>query len=194
MVYGVGYLGDGEYRSKIDGETTRQYECWKSMMRRCYSQNTQNKQPIYIGRTVVDEWHNFQNFAKWYDENFYEIKGQETQLDKDILIKGSKIYSPETCVFVPHNINKLFTKSNKSRNGLPIGVCTHPNSKKYLSSCSNGDGKKVHLGMFENTEEAFIAYKIYKEKLITDIADKYKDVLPNRLYNALTDYRVDIND
>ena len=62
--------------------------------------------------SVYEGWHNFQNFAKWYEDNYYEIEEEQMHLDKDILVKGNKVYSPDTCVFVPETINGLFVKSN----------------------------------------------------------------------------------
>lgn len=114
-LFNVGYLGEGIYKSKVNRKNTPQYNAWQNMLRRCYDESYQEKHPTYIGCEVVEEWHNFQNFAKWYDENYYEIEGQIMDLDKDILVIGNKIYSPETCLFVPQSINKLFTTRGKGK-------------------------------------------------------------------------------
>ncbi|TCJ01061.1 AP2 domain-containing protein, partial [Cytobacillus praedii] len=121
-IYGVGSIGDGLYKTSVKGKISPQYKSWHSMMTRCYNDKYQEKQPTYKGCTVVEEWHNFQNFAKWYDENYYEVEGDKMQLDKDIIVKGNKVYSPNTCVFVPQSINKLFIKKEFKRGKLPIGV------------------------------------------------------------------------
>ena len=96
-IYGVGYLGEGKYKSRVNKKLTRAYETWKHMLQRCYDPYYINKYPTYIDVFVCELWHNFQNFAKWYEENVYNCNGEEMHLDKDILIKGNKIYSPETC-------------------------------------------------------------------------------------------------
>jgi hypothetical protein len=163
-------------------------------MNRCYNEKYQEKRPTYLGCTVDSYFHNFQNFAKWYDENYYEIEGQRMELDKDILIKGNKIYSPETCVFVPQFINSLFVKSDTKRGGLPLGVHFDKQTKKYRASCNNGKGKQVPLGRFNSPEDAFQSYKKFKEDVIKKVAEEYKDNIPNVLYEAMINYKVEITD
>jgi hypothetical protein len=192
-VYGTGYFGEGTYKSRQNGKRTRQYKTWLAMLERCYENKTKEKLPSYAGCYVCEEWHNFQIFSKWYDENYYEIDGQRMELDKDILVKGNKVYSPETCVFVPHRINSLFTKSNSIRGDLPIGVHWHKRDEKYVAKCQCGD-KRKHLGYHDTPEKAFNAYKIFKENYIKQIAEEYKDRIPNKLYDAMKKYIVEITD
>lgn len=112
------------------------------MMRRCYDPKYHEKEPTYKGCEVCKEWLNFQMFAEWYYKNHYEIEGQRICLDKDILLKGNKIYSADTCIFVPHRINSLFVKSYKLRGELPIGVSYHKRDKKFRADCSVYDLKE----------------------------------------------------
>ena len=105
--YGIGYLGEGKYKTRENGKLTKCYDTWHSMLERCYYPKYQEKYPTYKDCEVCESWHNFQAFAEWYNDNYYEIHGEVMCLDKDILIKGNKIYSPETCVFVPEKINNL---------------------------------------------------------------------------------------
>ena len=128
--YGVGYLGEGNYKVCENGKHTKVYKTWHSMLERCYSDKCQEKNPTYKNCSVTEEWHNFQNFAKWYSENFYEIEGERMCLDKDILVKHNKIYSPETCMFVPITINSLFVKRDSKRGYNPIGTTSTNN--KYV--------------------------------------------------------------
>jgi hypothetical protein len=187
----VGYLGEGEYNTSINGKSTKYHEIWIEMLRRCYSPKYIEKYPTYKGSEVCSQWHNFQNFARWVEENYYNIGEEQICLDKDILIKGNKIYSPQTCVFVPQTINKLFTKSNKCRGNLPIGVSRM--DKKYRACCSVNK-KNISLGCYDTPEEAFQAYKNFKEKYIKEIAEKYKDKIPSKLYDAMIMYQVEIDD
>lgn len=113
-VFGVGYLGEGVYMSKISGKSTPEYLMWMSMLQRCYSEKWKFKFPAYYGIcSVCNEWLNFQNFAKWYHSHYYETS-ERLHLDKDILIPGNTLYSPDTCVLVPQRINMLFTGRNKA--------------------------------------------------------------------------------
>jgi len=194
-LFDIGYIGIGEYKSRDinDNSIYKRYRTWYNMFNRCYSDKLHLSQPTYIDCTVCDEWHNFQVFAKWYDENYYEVDEILMHLDKDILVKGNKIYSPETCVFAPENINALFTKSNSIRGLFPIGVISSKKGK-YESHCNRGRGEPIYLGIFDTPEEAFDKYKITKENYIKQVAEEYKNKIPQKLYNALISYEVNIND
>lgn len=196
-VLGVGYIGEGEYVPTKNKKATRVYDVWRGMLRRCYEEKRQVMFPTYKGCSVCEEWMNFQNFAKWYNENYYEIEGDIMCLDKDILVKGNKIYSPNTCIFVPNRINCAFTKSNASRGKYPIGVSFDKKSNKFRAYIDITKLKKkemIHLGFFDTIEEAFNTYKIEKEKYIKQIADEYKNRIPKKLYKAMYNYKVEITD
>ena len=105
--YGVGYLGEGKYKMSENRKLTKCYKAWYHMLQRCYDHKLHERYPTYKDCKVSEEWHNFQNFGKWFDDNYYEIEGETMTLDKDILTKHNKIYSPETCIFVPQK-NKCF--------------------------------------------------------------------------------------
>ena len=195
-VFGVGITGT-EVTVDENGERLDSYKCWKDMVRRCYSSKFQEKHPTYIDCRVCDDWLYYPNFKKWYDENYYEINSKKSQLDKDILIKGNKVYSPDTCVFVPNFINSLFTKSQNSRGELPIGVSYRKANKKYqanLSVFKNGKSTVKYLGCFDTIDEAFEVYKQAKEEYIKEVADEYKDKIPAKLYEAMYRYEVSIDD
>ena len=120
------------------------------------------------------------------------------QLDKDILKKGNKVYSPETCIFVPRRINSLFIKSDKARGRYPIGVTLRKDNGKYRSQCDvqyeEEPRKQIQLGQFDTPEEAFYAYKQFKENYIKEVADIYKPYIPEKLYEAMYRYEVEIDD
>lgn len=104
-LYNIGYIGEGEYSST---KHSKIYRAWSSMFFRCYNEARLKSCPSYKDCEVCEQWHNFQNFAKWYEDNYYEIEGEKVDLDKDILIKGNRVYSPETCIYVPQKINVAF--------------------------------------------------------------------------------------
>ena len=195
-VYGVGYIGYEKSRDE-NGETIKSYLVWKNMLWRCYSGEFQKKHPTYKDCYVCSEWLNYSNFKKWFNDNYYEIEGEQMALDKDILVKGNKIYSPNTCVFVPQNINKLFIKCNKARGKYPIGVSFNKDVNKYKVHCSifnNGKKQYKYLGSYNTIEDAFEVYKKFKEANIKQIADYYKEKIPNKLYEAMYNYKVEITD
>ena len=186
-----GFLGEGKYNTKENGKKTKCYQTWFNMLIRCYDEEYKNKKTTYKDATVCEEWHNFQNFAKWYEENYYGVKDEEMQLDKDILCKGNKIYSPETCIYVPERINILFVKSLTNKGDYPIGVVK--NGKKYNWQLSKKDRRIRGYG-FNTPEEAFYGYKQAKEQYIKEVAEEYKDKIPQKLYEAMYKYEVEITD
>jgi len=192
-VYNIGFIGEGKYKPTINQKHTARYSVWLDMLRRCFSDKFKNKYPTYKNCTVCDEWLNFQNFAEWYEDNFYEVGNQIMNIDKDILFKKNKLYCPNTCIFVPQEINLLFIKYDKCRGNFPIGVTFNKKHNKFYSSCEYKDNNK-YLGFYDTPEEAFEAYKNYKENLIKEVADKYKNIIPDKLYNAMYKYQVEITD
>ena len=195
--HGKGYLGEGKYKTSKNGKATKCYKTWIDMLERCYSSKCHDKYPTYKRCTVCEEWLCFQNFAKWYHENYYNISNERMELDKDILYKGNKIYSPDTCVFVPQRINKLFVKCDKNRGSEIIGVSYNEKTNKYLAQC-NIDGKILNLGRYSTPQEAFRVYKRYKEKIIKEVIDSYEGIIPephySKLKKAMYNYRVEISD
>lgn len=149
------------------------------------------KYNTYEECTVCEEWHNFQNFADWFDKNYYEIGKERMEIDKDLLIKNNKIYSPNTCVFVPRRINSLLIKNNKARGKYLVGVDFH--NKKFRARCMTLNGS-IYLGHFNTEIEAFEKYKKFKEMYIKQVADEYKNVIPKKLYIALYNYKVEMED
>jgi hypothetical protein len=191
--YAVGIVGL-ETTTDSNGKVLPSYICWSDMLRRCYSESYKQDLPTYDGCYVCDEWLHYSNFKTWYNENHYECDGQRMELDKDILCKGNKEYSPDKCVFVPHSLNSMFTKRNADRGELPIGV--RKMGKKYGASCNVGkrDDKK-HLGTYLTPEKAFYdGYKPFKEQFIKDKANEYKEKIPTNLYEAMCNYTVSITD
>jgi len=156
LVYGAG-LNDADYitAQQIDGRTVLcpTYSKWKDMLKRAYSPTYQLKNPTYKGCTTCTEWLTFSNFARWYSENVIECY----DLDKDLKIKGNKLYSPETCLFVPHAINSLLNDSAAARGPYPVGVC-YDRSRGKLKVQISIDGKRRTLGRFTTKEAASKVY------------------------------------
>ena len=127
-------MGEGKYKVSINGKLTDEYKIWYNMLDRCYDSKFQKREPTYKGCKVEDYLLNFQHMGEWIEKNYYEVHGEVMHLDKDILCKGNKIYSRDTCIFVPKRINSLFVKCDKSRGKDPIGVDQSP-SGNYRANC-----------------------------------------------------------
>ncbi len=160
---------------------------------RCYDETIKKKHPTYKNCVICEEWLLYDNFKKWCNKNYYRINNERMQVDKDILIKRNKLYSPDTCCFVPDRINSLIIKSDSIRGKYPIGVSYIKNTGLCCASMKK-DNKNIWLGEYATPEIAFNVYKTEKEKYIKEVADEYKDKIPNEIYNALYNYEVEIDD
>ena len=191
-VCGVGIIGT-KYLVSEGGRDTKDYALWKRMLERCYSDSYQKKRPTYKGCKVSDNFKSYEYFYEWchgqigfYNEGWH--------LDKDLLIKGNKVYSEDSCIFIPQEINSLLTKRTASRGEYLIGVHWHKKGGAFAAMVSKRKGKREHLGYFKTEIEAFNAYKTAKESFIKEQADKWKDKIDPRAYNALMNYEVNIDD
>lgn len=184
LIFGVAY-------NDCDGDShTNAYTHWRNMLVRCFDKEYMACKPTYSDCTVCKEWLLFSNFKKWFDQFNYE----NYHLDKDILVKGNKHYSPDTCCLVPQEINTLLTKRQRSRGQYPIGVCYIKRSGKYSATIHKL--RNVHLGFFDTPEEAFQAYKSAKEQYVKELATQYfqEGKITQRVYQALMEYQVEITD
>lgn len=193
-VYNLGYIGQGNFKRSFNRQNTKSYTSWVNMIGRCYNEKELLKYPTYVDCSVAECWHNFQNFAKWFEENYRPEIMQGWHLDKDILVKGNKVYSPETCCFVPQEINTLFTSNKAKRGDYPIGVNFSKENIKFVAQINNGNKNQKHLGYFNTPEESFQAYKKAKEQYIKEVAEKWKGLISDKVYEAMHKYNIEIVD
>ena len=191
-VFGVGILGT-KYLSAVNGVRTKEYVLWKSMLERCYSDVLKKRCPTYEGCEVSDKFLYYEYFYEWCNKQI-GFSNKDWHLDKDLLVKGNKLYSENTCVFIPSEINTLLTKREASRGENLIGVCWSKTHKAFRAMVCKNRGKPGHLGYFKTEIEAFRAYKQAKETFIKEQANKWKDKIDIRAYEALMNYQVVITD
>lgn len=191
-----GILGD-KYPVKT---TSKEYNAWYNILVRCFDEKVKEKHPTYKECTVCKEWLYFPNFYEWLcsQENFKKwLNGDKWAVDKDIIIKGNKIYSPYTCCLVPKNINNLFLKHDNKRGNFPIGVTQRKSDLMYEAQCKNPfNNKYITIGLYNTSEEAFHAYKKVKEKFIKQMAQQeYENGnISKKCYDAMINYQVEITD
>jgi len=185
-VCGVGYIGDGVYKVKVAGKLTKEYVTWKNMLQRVYNEKFQKSNKSYIGATVCDEWHNYQNFAHWYNA---QKKEAGYVLDKDILAGGNagRCYAPETTRLVPQEINNLLIRQSYTSSGLPVGVAKRKDG--YVARIRINGGL-VTLGKYETAELAYASYLRAKQDNIRRVAEKYRFKVCEDIYEALINYEV----
>lgn len=187
IIYGVGYIGVGDYKPCYNGQETKEHSLWYSMMTRGYCPKFKAKHPTYKDCTVCETWHNFQVFAKWVKEHKFNLDGY--QLDKDLLVKGNKKYSAKTCTLVPRAINMLLNNSAAIRGEFAQGVGWHK-SRGKLRAYVKRRGKNIHLGYFETEEEASAAAKIGKELYVKEVALEWEGKIEDRLFNTLMSWKL----
>jgi len=191
LVYGAG-VNDWSGNVKVGGKPIKEYDLWTSMLERCFSEKFKQSRPTYEGVTCSKEWLSMTKFI----EDVSQMKGfglSGWALDKDIIQKGNKLYSKDTCCFVPLEVNMLLTKSDNSRGEYPVGVCFHKTRGKFKAQLTI-NGKRKHLGYFTTPEEAFQVYKLAKEAYIKVVAQQWQHILDERVFQALLDYEVNIDD
>lgn len=201
---GVGYLGEKQSMKSTPSER-KAYRAWSHILHRCYDEKVQERHPRYKGCTVSKEWLSFKNFKEWYIKQpqlLYkeDSNGNRWSIDKDILVRGNKVYSAETCCVVPNEINILIVKpSHRSEHDhLPEGVgYIKPktiNSKiGYTARVHKGNGESDrYLGYYDTPEEAFLFYKQAKEERIKEVANKWKGKIADNVYDALMKWEVGV--
>jgi len=172
-IFNIG-INDSPYKIEINISNKR-YICpyfrvWVHMLERCYSTSFQARHPTYKGCITEKSWHTFSNFKEWMQTQDWENK----DLDKDILVRGNKLYSKDTCIFVTQEINKLLLDKKKARGLLPLGIHYNKRSNKYQAQCSVFS-KRVHLGYFTTLLEAQMVYIQFKQQHIINVANQQKD-------------------
>lgn len=171
---GVGFIGIGPYNST---NRKRAMSIWVGMLSRCYHPNLLERNPTYADCSVAEVWHNFQNFVLWF-ENFYK---EGWEIDKDLMSENGKIYSPETCCFLPKKLNLLLSELDKDSCGF---YSDKRNKVKTYTVRYNGE----NLGTFRNKEDASKAYFDYKFPYIIGVIESFKSKLEPSVYEKLLSY------
>lgn len=196
------YNSKGTYKTRCPpgNKKTKACQLWENIKNRC--EYLPFKQEVRFGKYLdVDsciEWKDFQNFAQWFEDvkskGYYEAGWQ---LDKDILIKGNKTYSPECCVFLPEEVNKALNIRSRNRGELPLGMSITGNTKNFIDvnfNCKYEEFAVRTCLPIDELGKGFSIYKTAREKYIHFLADKYMEKLDPRAYQALKNYEININD
>ena len=191
-VFDVGIVGTN-YPATVNGRITKGYSRWHSMLERCYSDTFKKKYLTYEGCEVSENFKSYEYFYEWCQKQI-GFNNEDWHLDKDLLVKGNKVYSEDSCVFLPQEINKILTKRTASRGEYLIGIYWSKTHKAFKAQVGKNKGGREHLGYFKTELEAFNAYKVAKEAFIKEQAHEWKSQIDSRAYNALMNYTVEITD
>lgn len=199
LICGIGYSSQ-IHPITVGGCKVKEYETWRSILKRCYDETYHVREPTYEGCIVSNEWLYYDNFYEWIttQENYHKWKdGERWSIDKDIRCKGNKLYSKDYCFLVPQNVNSLFTNRRLHRGQHPIGVDYLRKLNKFRASCMNPfTVKQEHIGVYDTLDDAFNAYKIYKENIIKCVAEQeyLNGNITVECMNAMLQYKIEIND
>ncbi|KMK23116.1 hypothetical protein ABW11_21145 [Pluralibacter gergoviae] len=182
LIFGVGHFDVSFPRSiRIGGRQHNHsaYSVWNSMLRRCYAPNTVKMARNYAGCSVCQEWLYFSNFLAFYKSGHRE----NSALDKDLLIPGNKVYSPERCVFVPQALNNFTLDRARARGDCPLGVCWDKQRGKFKANI-RVNGELRHIGLFDTAYGAHIAWHNKKMELAMQLKTMCDELHP-ALYSGL---------
>lgn len=175
-----------------------EYSFWSEVMRRCLYQNFKDKHPEYADVSCDSRWLSFDSFMEDVSQlpNFDKIYLKPRWcLDKDLLIRGNKIYRKDAVCFIPQQMNSMLTTSKRARGDLPIGVFLCRNkTNPYRAMCGDGYKGRIYIGDFKTPEMAFEAYKERRKEVMISIANKWQHLLPENVYDAFVNWEINITD
>lgn len=173
---------NGEYKTG-----SKAHQVWSSMMRRVYRPSTACHERVYGNVEIESSWHDFQTFAAWYYEqiNRFENSDISWDVDKDLLVPGNKIYSPNMCCVIPHQVNSLFISGRLRRGKYPLGV-----SRQNLrfKAQVNESGRLKYLGLYGTVREAQLAYWNAKFDAIRNTTILFWNYIPETLALRLIEF------
>ena len=138
------------------------HKTWKNMLYRVYVQGLKPTS-CYYGCSVADEWFTFSKFKAWMETQDWEGK----QLDKDLMVWGNKVYSPETCIFVSQDLNNNLKYTTMPRK-YPRGISKR--CQRYAASISISN-KMEWLGTFDSVQQAYEVVQNRRVELVEDLLD-----------------------
>lgn len=183
LVYGVG-INDADYKVNIsttvgytlEGKQIQKviwrcpyYKVWSDMLRRCCSEDFKKQNIVYADVEVCEEWLRFSSFRNWSVSRYAD----GMQLDKDILIRGNRLYSPQTCCYVPNYVNTIILTCSRRSNML-IGATYKKSRARYSTPYVATSTINGHIGCFSTAEEAHRAWQVDRIQSIESVIERYR--------------------
>ena len=181
LVFGIGINDEITSSTKCH----KAYNHWQMILKKCFDQEYKTQHPTYKNVTMCEEWKRFSVFKKWFDANY--VEGYD--LDKDLLSdNGRKIYSPDTCCFIPHRLNLLLCSKKLGKDGLPRGI--RKECYSYAVRICLHKGKRIRIGKIRSINEAIDIYnKIKREYIASIVLEYYKNgLITKRVYDGFLNY------
>lgn len=184
------YNPGGKYLTRFNQQKLKSSSTWENMQIRCtrFGKTLRvNRSKSYAEVDAVDLFKNYQTYCEWFHNEVTNGNYQDGfELDHNLLCPGTKIYSPETCLWLPVEINRVVVDSRRNIHG-----CTGIYKKKTKGFAASlvENGKKQHLGTFNTVEEASAAYIAAKTDYILRLAEKWRPSISKTAYEALKNWR-----
>lgn len=149
--------------NKID----RLEKIWMSMLGRCARTG-------HLKSEVCPEWKQFDKFCEWAKDKYF----QGAALDKDILGKGGRLYSPDTTAFVTNSLNFWFKDGRWLQGRLvkPVKVGGYKRFKAVV--CGVDLGTYLTEKYARKVSREYLA-DLLKEKAEAEPDARVRDVLCN---------------
>ena len=181
LVFGIGINDEITPATKCH----KAYNHWQMILKKCFDQEYKAQHPTYKNVTMCEEWKRFSVFKKWFDANY--VEGYD--LDKDLLSdNGRKMYSPDTCCFIPHNLNVMLCSKKNGKDGFPRGI--RKEFRSYAVRVCLHKGKRIRIGKIRSIGEAIDIYnKIKREDIASVALEYYKNgLITKRVYYGFLNY------
>ena len=185
LMYGVGVFDRPKIVDRVS--CTKIRTMWYNMLERCYCEKFHKKQPTYAGMTVSEDWKMFSKFERDVKEmvNFEKCLTENWALDKDSIVVGNKVYSKDTCCFIPQSLNsKLSTLTNLETYGSGCSMLPYGSYRVLVG----GHGKRGHVGCYKTLDEAFSVYKSIKGKMLLKEIQEYAGSIDSRAVDSVRSY------
>ena len=151
-----------------------------NMKARC-GKEYQDRNPRYYGTYMCDEWLDDKHaFFKWLDENYYEVDGEQMEIDKDILRHGNKQYHQELSLIVPHSVNSFYENIEVGKTNIIYIKRLNKYSVKVLDM-----GEPIVFDDLDTYNKALDLYCTIKQGILVNKAKSLQDQIPDKVYQAM---------
>lgn len=156
----------------------KEYTIWSNIVGRCNRGYAKLHEDFY----TFDSWLGWAKEQKGFMDK--DGNGNLFQLDSDLFSTDEKMYSPDTCVFIPKEINSI-CKPNMLRDDLPRGVSPFGSKDKPYKVSISVDGVTKHIGNYKTIEEASAVSKQARLGRVRLLEIKYDGVVDSKVFEEL---------
>lgn len=166
---------------KVKQIQERSYKLWQSMRHRLMDREE------YKDVTMCAEWETYEGFLEWFNSsefsNCRDELGNFYFLDKDVLGGQRRLYSPETCAFIPQQLNNMFKRKISS---MKAGVQYLSGKAKPYRAYINYNRKHIHLGYYLTEDEAHSKFLEARKECLKNFIEVHSGRLDERVVDRIS--------